>query len=289
VAWLLAPCVQMAATAEQRASTAPAIRLVLSDVDGTLVTQEKALTPRAIEAVRRLGEAGILFALTSGRPPRGMAMFVQPLDLRTPIAAFNGGMLVDRELAVLEQHTIPAELVPGTIALLESCSLSVWVYRGADWYVRDPHGPHVEHEGFTVQFAPTVIESYDAISEGVAKIVGVSDDHDAVARAAAAAHERFGDRLSASRSQPYYVDVTHPDANKGSVVRQLAARYALRPEEIATIGDMPNDVLMFAHSGLSIAMGNADREVQRAARRVTDSNQHDGFATAVERFILRGS
>jgi hydroxymethylpyrimidine pyrophosphatase-like HAD family hydrolase len=114
----------------------------------------------------------------------------------------------------------------------------------------------------------------------------VSDDHEAVATAAAAAHDQLGDHVSAARSQPYYLDVTHPQANKGAVVRFLARRLDIEPEEIATIGDMPNDVLMFAHSGLSIAMGNSDREVQRAARRVTSSNEEDGFAEAVHRFIL---
>jgi Cof subfamily protein (haloacid dehalogenase superfamily) len=278
----------MPRTDEQGASSPPAIRLVLSDVDGTLVTPEKELTDASIEAVRRLGEAGILFALTSGRPPRGMAMYVEPLHLSTPIAAFNGGMLVDHEMQVIEQHAIPGELVAETISLLESFALDVWVYRGADWLVRDPGGPHVEREAFTVQFAPTPVESYDGLVDGVAKIVGVSDDHDAIARAAAAAAERFGDSVSASRSQPYYVDVTHPLANKGSVVRWLAAHYGISSEAIATIGDMPNDVLMFAHSGLSIAMGNADREVQRAARRIADTNDHEGFAGAIERFVLPG-
>ncbi len=278
----------MVVTDRQEAATSPAIRLVLCDVDGTLVTQQKVLTERSIAAVKKLGEAGVMFALTSGRPPRGMAMFVEPLDLRTPIAAFNGGLLVDPTMATIEEHTIPAKLVGPTIALLESFALSVWVYRGADWYVRDAHGPHVEREAFTVQFAPTLIDGYDGLRENVAKIVGVSDDHDAVARAAAEADNRFGERVSASRSQPYYVDVTHPQANKGSVVRWLADHYELPTDAIATIGDMPNDVLMFAHSGLSIAMGNADREVQRAARRVTDSNERDGFARAVERFILGG-
>jgi hypothetical protein len=95
--------------------------------------------------------------------------------------------------------------------------------------------------------------------------------------------------VSAARSQPYYLDVTHPDANKGGVVAFLSRRYGLATGEIATIGDMPNDVLMFAHSGLSIAMGNADREVQRAARRVTKTNDEDGFAHAVHRYVLRSS
>jgi len=92
--------------------------------------------------------------------------------------------------------------------------------------------------------------------------------------------------VTAARSQPYYLDVTHPDANKGAVARYLSAKYGIPPEAMATIGDMPNDVLMFAHSGLSIAMGNASPEVQRAARRTTASNEDEGFASAVDRFIL---
>jgi hypothetical protein len=267
-------------------SASPAIRLLLADVDGTLVTQDKLLTDAAVAAVGELGEAGVLFALTSGRPPRGMSMLIEPLDVRTPIAAFNGGLLVDRDMTVLEQHTIPGELVAPTIELLRSHALDVWLYRGADWFVQDPTGPHVDREAATVRFAPTVRADYDGLVEGIAKIVGVSDDHDAVARAATAAHDRFGDHVSAARSQPYYVDVTHPQANKGGVVEYLARRYELSGEQIATIGDMPNDVLMFARSGLSIAMGNSDREVQRAARRVTGSNEHDGFAAAVRRFVL---
>jgi Cof subfamily protein (haloacid dehalogenase superfamily) len=264
------------------------IRLLLSDVDGTLVTMEKELTARSVEAVHRLYEAGIRFAVTSGRPPRGMSMLVEPLALEAPIAAFNGGVLASPDLEVLEERTIPDDLVAPALELLESFELSVWVYRGADWLVRDPDGPHVAREAHTVRFEPSVVDSFDAVASRVAKIVGVSDDHEAVAAAADAVRNELGDDVSASRSQPYYVDVTHPRANKGFVVAYLSERYELAPEEVATIGDMPNDVLMFAHSGLSIAMGNADREVQRAARRVTTSNDEEGFANAVERFILRG-
>jgi Cof subfamily protein (haloacid dehalogenase superfamily) len=267
-------------------TTQPPVKLVLADVDGTLVTQEKVLTAEAIDAVRQLGDAGILFAVTSGRPPRGMAMLVDPLNLQTPIAAFNGGILVDRDMNVLEQRVIPEHLVSPIADLMRSFELTVWVYRGADWFVPDPKGPHVDREAWTVKFQPKVMKSLDGLTTEVAKIVGVSDDHDAVARASAAAHDRFGDHVAAAASQPYYLDVTHPEANKGSVARDLAARYGLSTDQVATIGDMPNDVLMFAHSGLSIAMGNADTEVKRAARRVTDSNEDNGFAHAMQRFVL---
>ena len=263
-----------------------AIRLLLADVDGTLVTPDKELTGRAVGAVRRLGQAGILFAVTSGRPPRGMAMLIDPLDLTTPIAAFNGGLLVNRDMSVVEQRVLPEELVRPVAGLIGSFGLDVWVYRGSDWYVPDPAGSHVAREASTVRFEPKVMTSLDGLTSNVAKLVGVSDNLDAVARASAAAHDKFGDHVSAARSQPYYLDVTHPDANKGAVAQYLAEKYAIPPEAIATIGDMPNDVLMFAHSGLSIAMGNASPQVQHAARRVTTSNADEGFANAVERFIL---
>jgi Cof subfamily protein (haloacid dehalogenase superfamily) len=262
------------------------IRLLLSDVDGTLVRSDKSLSPRTIDAVHALHAAGVHFAVTSGRPPRGMEMLVEPLSLTTPLAAFNGGLVVEPAMDVLAERVVPDDVVGSTIALLESFELSVWVYRGADWLVRDPDGTHVAREAHTVQFEPTVVDSFDDVEGGVAKIVGVSDDHGAVAAAAGAAHDELGDHVSASRSQPYYLDVTHPHANKGGVVRFLSERYEIPADAIATIGDMPNDVLMFALSGLSIAMGNAHREVQRAARRVTTTNDEDGFANAVERFIL---
>jgi Cof subfamily protein (haloacid dehalogenase superfamily) len=265
---------------------APPVRLLLADVDGTLVTPDKELTDAAVEAVRQLRRAGIRFAVTSGRPPRGMSMLVGPLGLDTPIAAFNGGLLVEPDMEVLEERTVPADLVEAIAAVIASHGLDVWLYRGADWYVADPQGAHVAREAATVQFEPTVMAGPGALRGPAAKLVGVSDDHEAVAAATRAVHERFGDRVSASTSQPYYLDVTHPDANKGVVVRRLAERFGIPTGEVATIGDMANDVLMFAHSGLSIAMGNADPEVKRAARRVTASNREDGFARAVERFVL---
>ena len=137
-----------------------------------------------------------------------------------------------------------------------------------------------------MQFSPTVVRDFDDLLGNAVKIVGVSDDLEAVARCEADARDQVGDRVSASRSQPYYLDVTHPQANKGSVVRRLSEMLGVPTAEIATIGDSANDVLMFALSGLSIAMGNASPDVQRAARRVTASNEQEGFAQAVERYIL---
>src|SRR5580700_11488986 len=143
------------------------IRLLLADVDGTLVTQNKVLTQQTLDVVRRLREADILFAITSGRPPRGMAMLIEPLDLQTPIAAFNGGLLVDRDMKVIEQRVLPEDLVRPVADLIGSFGLDVWIYRGADWYVPDPHGSHVARESATVRFEPKVMTSLDGLTSDV--------------------------------------------------------------------------------------------------------------------------
>jgi Cof subfamily protein (haloacid dehalogenase superfamily) len=264
----------------------PPIAAVLADVDGTLVTKDKVLTPRAISATRRLQQRNVLFAITSGRPPRGMRMLVEPLGLSVPMAAFNGAIIVLPDLTLVDERTVPAHVAPAVIELIREYGLYPWIYRSAEWYVTDPHAPHAEREARTVQFTPTVVSTYNGLLDRVVKIVGVSDDHDRVAQCEAAARQRFGAEVSASRSQPYYLDVTHPTANKGVVIERLSNYFKIPLAQIATLGDQLNDVLMFRRSGMSIAMGNASPEVRRQATYVTASHEDEGFAKAIEQFIL---
>jgi Cof subfamily protein (haloacid dehalogenase superfamily) len=270
------------------AARAPSkISLVLADVDGTLVTAEKVLTSRARAAVKALAAAKIDFAITSGRPPRGMSMLIEPLALRTPVAGFNGGILVKPDMTVLEQHVLAGDDARRALQVILQSGMDAWVYSGEDWFVRDPDAPHVAREEWTVKFAPTVVENFDQALDSAVKIVGVSDDHDLVARCERDAQQALGNRASAARSQPYYLDITHPNANKGTVVKTLSKLLSVPIGEIATIGDMPNDVLMFRNSGLGIAMGNASPDVQAQADKVTASYDDEGFAKAIEEFILR--
>jgi Cof subfamily protein (haloacid dehalogenase superfamily) len=263
------------------------ISLLLADVDGTLVTRDKVLTERAQAAVRRLGEAGIRFAITSGRPPKGMAMLIEPLGLDTPIAGFNGGLFVRPDLTILEERTLATDVAARTVDIILGHGLDVWVYAGNDWLVRDPAAPHVDREAWTVKFPPRVVKDFNGVLDKVVKIVGISDDYDLVQRCEADARASLGERATAARSQPYYLDVTHRDANKGFVADYLSRALGIPRAEIATIGDQPNDVLMFQRSGFSIAMGNASDDVKRRADATTDSYDDEGFAKAVERFILR--
>ncbi len=262
------------------------IRLLLSDVDGTLVPHDKVLTARSIQAVKDLHDAGILFALTSSRPPRGMRMFVEALNLATPISAFNGAMIMDAHGLVLHERKIDDDVVPVLLATLEEYDVSTWVYRDQEWYVLDADGPHVRHEAEVCQFEPLTVANFSAVSDGVAKIVGTSDDVSAMTSAREAIQAKVGSRVSATNSQSYYLDITSPEANKGAAVDFLAVALEIPAEAIATIGDAHNDVSMFERSGLSIAMGNAEADVQASAKYVTTSNEDEGFANAVDQFIL---
>lgn len=276
------------------------VSLLVADVDGTLVTKEKVVTQRARQAVQKLHDAGIAFTITSGRPPLGMKMLVDELELTAPIAAFNGAVFLNPDFQIIEQNLLNEAIAKRVVEIIRSHGLDVWVYSDTDWFVPERHGPHVDREERTVKFPPKVVPNFDNLLGQVAKIVGVSDDLDLVARCEADTRQEFkehvccetgsssggGEEVSAARSQPYYLDVTNPRANKGNVVSRLSELLSIPANEIAAIGDMPNDVPMFSRGGVSIAMGNASAEVQHAAQYVTTDYENEGFANAVERYIL---
>jgi Cof subfamily protein (haloacid dehalogenase superfamily) len=259
---------------------------LISDVDGTLVTDEKNLTSRAQSSVAKLRGCGIIFAIISSRPPRGLRMLLGPLGIATPVAGFNGGVFVNPDLSVITEHLISPEAARHAVDMLDALRVEIWVFSGQEWLVRNLDGPHVEHEEHTVGFRPTLVEDFGRSLEVAAKIVGISNDFGLLANCERDVQAALADRASVVRSQPYYLDITHPLANKGAALSEFAKLLAVPLAEIAAIGDGGNDVAMFERSGLSIAMGNATPEVQRAADFVTDSNREDGFANAVERFIL---
>ncbi|HTW35147.1 MAG TPA: Cof-type HAD-IIB family hydrolase [Rhizomicrobium sp.] len=267
----------------------PKISLLIADVDGTLVTEDKILTERAQSAVAALHARGIRFAITSGRPPRGMAMLIEPLALTAPLAGFNGGVFACPDLSVLEMRKLAPDIARQAIDMIQGQGMDAWLYTGTDWQIHKKDAPHVAREAWTVKFEPTVVARFSDVDlDQAVKIVGVSDDHALVAKCEADVSAALGDHASARRSQPYYLDVTNPMANKGAVVDELVKTLGVPEAEVMTIGDMPNDVLMFRRSGFSVAMGNASDEVKARASAVTDSYNDEGFAKAVERYLLNG-
>lgn len=262
--------------------------LVVSDVDGTLLTKDKTLTDAAKRAVQRLHDAGIGFTITSSRPTIGMRFLIEPLAISLPVGAFNGSSIVDPKLNPIEQHLIPAPAAQRSLDVLNEFGVDIWLFNNDLWLTRRPDGEYVLHEKRAIRADPTIVAEFGPYLSTACKIVGSSSDAALLQRCEARMQQALGSEATAIRSQSYYLDITPPGRDKGTFVEAMARRLDVSTDAVATIGDMQNDLAMFKNSGMSIAMGNATDDVKRMAMHVTTSNENEGFAGAVD-MILRNN
>src|SRR3984957_1644663 len=152
------------------------IALVVSDVDGTLVTKDKTLTEAAKAAVRKLHDAGIGFTITSSRPSIGMRFLIEPLAITLPVGAFNGSSIVDPNLKPVEQHLIPAAAAQRSLDVLNEFGVDIWLFTNENWLTRNPDGEYVPHEKRAILADPTIVVDFKPYLQVACKIVGSSSD-----------------------------------------------------------------------------------------------------------------
>lgn len=263
-----------------------AVRLVISDVDGTLVRKDKSLSPQVIAAVHRLRAAGIAFTLISARPVSGVLPLIAPLGIDIPLAAINGGIVFRPDGSVITRQRIDPEVVRGMFELAERVPVDRWVFADGHWYASSLVGVHVEHERVASNQEPILRDDFSDLYDRADKVTFVSDDAPVLKDLAACGIALFGQRATIGQSQTYYLDVTDVRANKGDGVVELAGILGIDLAHVAVFGDMDNDVAMFARAGLSVAMGQAPETVKSAADFVSSSNEQDGVAHAIEAFVL---
>ena len=263
------------------------IRLVVSDIDGTLVGHSKVFTPRTRAAVTALAARGVGFTVTTARPPVGLRSIIDLLGLTAPAAAINGGALVRPDLSIIEEKLLSPNMARQAVMLLRQQGLDPWLFTDNAWYLRDPQGDHVDLEARTIGQAPTQVDDFEpALYDRVLKIVGASKNHPHLADCEARLQRELGAGAIATRSQSYYLDVTSPLAHKGVAVESLCRAMGVPVSAILTIGDGTNDIPMLKAAGFSVAMGNGNEAVKAAANAVTGSVDDDGFAAAMERYVL---
>ena len=267
----------------------PAIRLVVSDVDGTLVRKDKTLSPETIAAVHRLREAGIAFTVISARPPSGVMPLLAPLAIDVPAGAFNGGTLFRPDGSVLIEHLIDPAVVRGVFDMARDLDIGRWVFADGRWFASDADGPHVDSERVSSDQSPVVRDDFSDLYDRAGKLTFVSDDAALLKGLADRAGEAFGEMATIAQSQTYYLDVTAIAANKGDGVAELARVLGIDLSQVAVMGDMDNDIPMFRRAALSFAMGQAGDAVKAAATHVSSSNQEDGVAHAIDRFLLKST
>jgi Cof subfamily protein (haloacid dehalogenase superfamily) len=262
------------------------VRLLVSDVDGTLVRKDKSLAPATIEAAHRLLHASMAMTLISARPPSGILPLAKALGLVHPLGAFNGGTIVMPDGTIVSAHRLDATVSRKAMAVVEASGASPWAFADGQWYARDPDNPHVSHERKASMVEPVITGDFSALHGRVDKIVGVSDEPALIAKLLDDARAALGNGAGVSSSQTYYVDITHPLANKGHGIAALCEAIGIPLAETAAIGDMPNDIPMLERAALAIAMGQAPDAVKAVVDEISSTNDEDGVAHAIDRFLL---
>lgn len=261
------------------------IRLLVTDIDGTLVRNDKSLPEANHEAIMRLATVGVATTLISSRPPSGMLKLASTLRLAGPMAAFNGGTVFDVNGMIRFAHRLEATDAAAMLELLDTPGVTRWVYADGSWFVAGLDNPHLARERLAAGVQPVIRNGFTGLDGRIDKIVGVSDDHELLTRLEEQAKSMIGPRATVARSQLYYLDITHRLANKGDGIAALAHAFGVELTEVAALGDMANDLPMFARAGLSVAMGQAPACVRSAANVTAMTNNKGGVADAIARFV----
>lgn len=260
------------------------IALVISDIDGTLITSNHEVTESTKSAAAKLYGRGIELSLASSRPPRSIVPLADALNLHSPFAAFNGALVVKRDGGLLARSVLSPEIIAGVKRIADRFGIGVWLYDEIDWWApwRDAF---VDREEHTSGFAPRIEGYAERITRDANKLTVVGKP-ELVAQAEKQVLAELGTQVSASKSKPRFLDVTLHGIHKGTVVVRLAGLLSIPTDKVAVIGDGPNDVEMFRQAGVSIAMGQGVDEVKEAANYLTTSNDDEGWARGIEEYVL---
>ena len=264
------------------------IRLIVSDIDGTMVRHDKSLPDQNIAAVARARAAGIAVSLISARPPSGMMWIAKSLGISAPMGAFNGSTIFGSDGVVLSAEHLSRGAAAEALALLDAPGVSPWLFADGQWHARDLATPHIGREIQSAGVEPVVGGDWTALLDRADKIVGVCDVPETLAGIEVHAKAALVGRATVARSQPYYLDILAPTGNKGAGITRIADLCGVSLAETAALGDQNNDLAMFAVAGLSVAMGQAPDNVKVAADHVAASNEDGGVADAIDRFVLAG-
>lgn len=264
----------------------PRIRLLISDIDGTLVRNDKTLSDAVVAAVGRAQAAGLTVSLISARPPSGMMWIAKSLGITGPVAAFNGGTIVEPNGTIVSAEHLDPAVSKRVLDLIDLPDVTPWLFSDGNWYAQSSQTPYVPLERLAANMAPVIRCDFDALTARVDKIIAVSGNADALTALEAKLRAELGGSATVTRSQLYYLDVTSPHGNKGSGVSALADAYGISLTQVAVLGDQDNDLAMFDVAGFSVAMGQAAQNVREAASAVATSNEQDGAADAIDRLIL---
>ncbi|HWQ89256.1 MAG TPA: Cof-type HAD-IIB family hydrolase [Desulfitobacteriaceae bacterium] len=266
-----------------------AIQLVAVDLDDTLLYDDFTISERTVAAVRAARKQGVKIALATGRMPCSARPYAQQLALEVPMINYHGAMIQDASSGdIFFRRVIPVNLAEEMVRFLQEKQFYVQVYLKDRVLAQELN----KYSAIYEHIANVQVEQSDlrqllkSEAEGVEKMLVVSEEQD-LAELRAILDQRYGKLIHISKSKPIFLELTEITVNKGAALANLANLYGIAREEVMAVGDSYNDIEMIEYAGLGIAMGNARAEIQAKADIVTGTNQEDGVAQALERYVLR--
>ena len=273
------------------------IRLLVLDIDGTLAGESNQINAPVLEAIGQVQQRGVAVAIATGRMYQSALRFHQAVGSTLPLMAYQGAFIKDPHTDTLHRHTpLPRRLALEILAYLAPMEarndLSIHLYIDDQLHVRaviDDTKAYAERSGIEpIAAGDLATLLVDDPTLETTKLLTLSDQTDLLSDILSHLGQRYPlDDLYLTRSVEYFVEATHPQANKGEAVRFVAEDLlGLKPDQVMTIGDNYNDLEMLRYAGIGVAMGDAPLPVQQAADWVAPGVEDDGVAAAIEQFLL---
>lgn len=265
------------------------VKLIAMDLDGTLLNDEKIITPKTKTALMAAQERGIRLALASARPSPGLFRERDALHLQDYggiLMSYNGGRIVDASTGgVLFETCMDLQETKQVLRFLEGLPVTPILDDGKQFYVKDKGGYKVDYECRNNNMTCTEVGNLaDFLTFRPVKIL-MSAQPDGIKEIQKTISDFLPESLTVVQTAPFYLEVIPRSINKGQGIRDICTVLGFSPQQVIAFGDAENDIPMLRATGVGVAMGNATSAVKEAADVVTLSNNEDGIAAALEKRI----
>ena len=267
-------------------------KMIVLDLDGTLTNRNKEITPKTKETLMKAQEQGKIVVLASGRPTYGVMPLAEELHLEDYggyILSFNGGIIMNcKTKEVVFSRQIPAESNGKIIDLAQENNVSILTYENRTLLTNCPEDQYVQLESrinILKIISMTTEELKAYVTFSVPKFL-MTDDGDYLAMVEPKVKAALGKNFSVYRSDPFFLEILPKGIDKAQSLERLLAVIGVKREEMIACGDGYNDLTMIQYAGLGVAMGNGVLPVRKAADYITLTNEEDGVAHVVEKFML---
>lgn len=264
-------------------------QLFAFDVDGTLVNSDKEVTPKTQVALEKLHDLGHKVVISSGRPFHGVELIADKVgaDLIDYVSCFNGGLVKDLHSGqVVTQSQLSLEEVKVLARQAQEGGVDIHFYN--DTQLLTPQAP--QHDYMTIEEKlvdmPITVIDLDDLTDGTTKVMFTGPPK-LLDQVQAQLPADYPDRFSIVKSEPYFLEFNPKGIDKGSSLAILADQLGLDKSEVMTFGDQNNDQSMIEWAGMGVAMGNAIPELKEVSDYVTNSNDDEGIAQALESLVFK--